>query len=254
MHDLDRTQLEVDEWETDEYELESNGEFESDTSELLGELLGGELEAPIDEVEEMELASTLLEVSDEQELDQFLGKLISTATGAVKRFAATKEGTALKKHLAKAAVGAVPHVGAAIGRAFGDEKGAQWGKTIGGALGGGLGGWFDVELEGLSPEDKEFEISRKFVKFAVGAARNLLNQLARSQGPVRSPNAAAKAAVITAARKHAPGLTKIVASARPLGAPSPAIGTRPPALGSQGGPVTRGQWVRRGNTVILLGM
>jgi hypothetical protein len=149
--------------------------------------------------------------------------------------------------MTKAAIGTVPTIGAAIGRAVGDERGAQWGRAAGGALGGGLGGWFDVELEGLSPEDTEFEVSRRFVRFACAAARNLLRQMARSQqGQVvaRSPSAAAKAAVITAARKHAPGITRIVATTG-----------RTPAISAGVGPAqASGQWVRRGNTVVLFGI
>ncbi|MEJ5199355.1 MAG: hypothetical protein WHX53_10565, partial [Anaerolineae bacterium] len=42
-------------------------------------------DSPFSEVEEMELAAQLLEVTDEAELDQFIGKLFRKAAGAVGR-------------------------------------------------------------------------------------------------------------------------------------------------------------------------
>ena len=66
MHDIDRTQLELNpEAEYFEYE-----QYETE-SEYSGEVFGdGEL---------LELTAELLEVRDEQELDRFLGNLIRTA-------------------------------------------------------------------------------------------------------------------------------------------------------------------------------
>lgn len=70
MHDIDRTQMES--WEAEP------GEFEYETYQ--------EFEGPFNEVEEMELASQLLEVTDEAELDQFLGSLFKKASRAVGSF------------------------------------------------------------------------------------------------------------------------------------------------------------------------
>ena len=64
MHDIGRIQLETDsEMEMENYEA---GQLE----------WSGETGAIFSEAEEMELASQLMEVSNEQELDQFLGDLI----------------------------------------------------------------------------------------------------------------------------------------------------------------------------------
>src|SRR5215831_17390904 len=67
VHDIDRTQLEIQEtgYETPEFEFQPE--------------IGGELgmESPFSEAEEMELAAELLGISSEEELDHFLGKLIS---------------------------------------------------------------------------------------------------------------------------------------------------------------------------------
>ena len=75
MHDIDRTQLEYGqqaEFETDEFEFEQEWSGEAD-----------EFEAVLGEAEEAEFASELLEVTTEQELDQFLGSLLSRAASAV---------------------------------------------------------------------------------------------------------------------------------------------------------------------------
>src|SRR5262250_2399281 len=54
-------------------------EFEDEQEDFLGGLLssvlGGEVAGPLAEQEEMELASQLLEVGSEQELEQFIGNL-----------------------------------------------------------------------------------------------------------------------------------------------------------------------------------
>jgi hypothetical protein len=68
---------------------------------------------------------------------------------------------------------------------------------------------FGTELEGLSPEDQEFESARRFVQFA-----DELTRLAALAPPTASPHLLASHAEREAARRLAPGL------ARALG-PSP---------------------------------
>ena len=60
---------------------------------------------------------------------------------------------------------------------------------------------FGLELEGLSNEDREFEIARRYVDFAGDAVRNLA-----SEHRFLHPEEAADAAVVDAAKAHAPGL------------------------------------------------
>ena len=73
MHDIDRTLTEVepelDEFEADEFEFAEEAEFDGET----------DLETPFEEAEEMELAAELLSIQSEEELDQFLGKLLKRA-------------------------------------------------------------------------------------------------------------------------------------------------------------------------------
>ncbi|CAN7506398.1 hypothetical protein LJR130_003501 [Variovorax sp. LjRoot130] len=63
-----------------------------------------------------------------------------------------------------------------------------------------MGRFFGIELEGLSPEDQEFEAARRFVQLAKEAARQA------SAAPSNfTPAAVAQWAVTRAARRYAPG-------------------------------------------------
>lgn len=222
MHDLDRTTL----------ELESDA-FESDQFEFVEEAgMNGEtdMESPFDETEEMELAAQMLEITDEAELDQFLGNLIRKAGRAVGRFVKSPVGRTLGGILKGAAKKALPILGGAAGGFFGGPAGA----AIGSKLAAGAGKLFGLELEGLSAEDQEFEVARRFVRFAGTAAKG-----ATATPPTADPQAAARAAVVAAARRHAPGLLRGAAPA-------------PPAVA--GMPGRSGRWVRRGRKIVLLGV
>jgi hypothetical protein len=90
MHDIDRIRLESESemfeavpFEAEQFEF---GESEAPSGET-GEVFG--------ETEQMELASELLEVTSEAELDRFLGDLISRAGQAVGKFVKSPEGQAI---------------------------------------------------------------------------------------------------------------------------------------------------------------
>lgn len=223
MHDLDRTQLEMgsDELEAD-YEYED--EYEA------GEYEEGESESPFSESEEMEMAADLLEIIDEGELDQFLGKLIKKAQRAVGRFVRSDTGRALGGILKGAARKALPVVGRAVGGFFGGPAGAQ----IGAKLAPRAGRLFGLELEGLSLEDQEFEVARRMVRLAGAATKQ-----AAMTPQTASPQATAQQAVAIAARRHAPGLLR----GGTAGIPS--------ASSVRG---TSGRWIRRGRRIILFGV
>ena len=138
-------------------------------------------ESPFTEFEESELAAELIEVRGTPRFDRFLGGLIQQAT-----------------------------------RGFGGVGNAPLGRALGGILkgvpraafpGGGPGPTsvspFALEMDGVSGEDEEFEKARRFVRFAGAAARRATRSSSRG-----SPTGAARAAVVSAARRHAPGLFK----------------------------------------------
>ncbi|MGI9174456.1 MAG: hypothetical protein ACR2GR_03955 [Rhodothermales bacterium] len=225
MHDLDRTLLELqnghDEYEyEDEYEDEYEFEFETD--------------GPCDEATEMELAAELLTVGSDEELEYFLGKLISRAAKGVKRFAKSKAGRALGGVLKNVGKKALPIAGAALGNVIAPGVGG----AIGGKLASAAGRAFGLELEGLSPEDQEFEVAKRFVRFSGEAAKKA------AQAPPTAPTkAVVNRAVKTAAKKHAPGLTR----------PSSSM-SQGSMMGSGGSGRRSGRWMRRGRKIILFGV
>jgi hypothetical protein len=213
MHDLDRTLRTLeseDAFETGELDPEIFGESESS---------GWTGEGPMSEEEELDLAHELLTLSSEEELDQFLGKLFKKVGKGLKP---------LGKILKPLAKTLLPIAGKAAGTFFGGP--------VGGALGGKLGSLasnlFEVDLESLSPEDQEVEVAKRFVRLASAAA-----QQAAEAPPSANPMAAARAAVATAARTHAPGLLRQRAG-----------------QGSAASPLARtGRWIRHGRKIIVLG-
>lgn len=227
MHDIDRTQGEV--WgELGEYEQHA-GSLETFEFHETGETGEAEAEGPFNEVQEMELASELLEISSEAELDQFLGKLIKGATKAVGGFVRSPIGKALGGALKGVAKTALP----IAGRALGTMVGGPLGGMVGGKLGNFASSLFEMELEGLSQEDREFEVAKQFVRMAGTAA-----QVASRAPTGIDPRTAAQRAMAAAAQTH--GSASSGASG-PLGSP---MGNR----------MRRGgRWVRRGRTIVLFG-
>lgn len=221
MHNIDRTLMEMDPEAEYESELESDYEYE--------EFEAPDTEAVFDEAEEMDLAAELLGVTDEAELDQFIGKLLSRVTGKGKSPVRKALGGILKGAMKKA----LPLAGGAAGTFFGGPLGTAVGSQLGAAGGRLLG----LELEGLSPEDQEFEMAKGMVRFGGEAAKN-----AALTPPSASPQADAKAAAVAAAKQYAPGLLK------------PA--TSPPSYSPMmtRGSGRSGRWIRRGRRIILLGV
>ncbi|MCO4890712.1 hypothetical protein MKD50_15130 [Cupriavidus sp. WGtm5] len=169
-----------------EGEFEGEGEFENEfEQEVSGEM------------QEMELAAELLAVNSEQEMEQFLGGLVRSVGRAASSFARSSAGKALGGILRSAAKAALPVVGSALGNLV--VPGA--GGAIGGKLASMAGSALGLELEGLSNEDREFEVARRVVRIGQQATRNLLT-MPRNVPPSR----AARAAFLQAARQVAPGL------------------------------------------------
>lgn len=194
----------------------------------------GEAEAVFDEAEEMGLAGELLGVSTEAELDQFLGRLIRRAGRALGQVVRSPVGMAVGSLLKGAARRALPGIGSAIGGYLGGTAGAQLGSQSAAAA----GRLFGLELEGLSGEDQEFEVARRFVRFSGEAVRRLLQS---PQG--RDVLSTARNAIVAAARRHAPGLLRPPAPAASMaGAPA------------MPGSAQSGRWTRRGNKIVLLGL
>jgi hypothetical protein len=224
MHDIDRAMFELagetggtgyetyESYEVQEAAHEAASEFESFEA-------GHEAEAL-----EMELAGRLLEVSNEAQLEQFLGSLVRSAASAARGFAGSATGRALGTVLKNAARRVLPQIGGVVGSALGGASGGQ----LGTAAGKWLGGRF--ELEALSQEDREFELARAFVRTVNDATRVAM------RSPQLPPRQVATTAVITAAGRHLPGLVPVLAG-------SAGVGGRRPS----------GRWARHGNRIVLYG-
>jgi hypothetical protein len=199
------------------------------------------------EVEEMELAAELLSVSNEQELDQFLGKIFKGVKKAVGGLVKSPVGKALGGILKTAAKKALPIAGGALGTFVGGPAGGALGSKLASMAGKAFG----LELEGLSPEDQEFEIARRYVRLAGAAARNAASY--RNYGP---PGVLARRAFYSAARRHAPGLLRRNYASGPSYGGYAGHGSYGGYSGGYGGygQGGSGRWVRRGRKIILYGL
>lgn len=311
MHDIDRTQREFEmEHELEhgheheaELEQEHEHEAEHEGEAFVGSLLGEaeheheheheaelemeaehEAESPLSEAQEMELASELLEVSNEAELEYFFGKLVRSAARGIKGFVRSPTGKMLGGMLKGVAKKALPIAGAALGGYVGGPIGAK----LGGKLGSMATNLFELELEGLSHEDREFEIARQVVRLGAASVRRA------ARAPRTAPPAVvARKAFTAAARTYAPGLVRgrrgcrVCAARRARGQqgrrpgrgggastyvrqanggtgiiagsagyPEPGIEADPGDIDSTDYPVaTRGgRWYRRGRHIVLAGV
>jgi len=231
MHEIDRTQAEywgeVDGYEMGEFDFEGEigdeGEFDfQEEADFEGEFTG-----PFSEVEEMELAAALLEISDEAELDQFLGNLFRRIGRGLGKVIRSPVFRTLGRTLKGIAKRALPVVGGVLGNVVAPGVGG----AVGSQLASAAGSMFGLELEGMSAEDQEFEVARRFVRLSGEAARQAAMMPAN-----QPPDQAARIALMRAAQQHAPGL----------------ISVRPGAA-----PVVRRQqgiWRRRGRVIVLYGV
>ena len=211
MHDLDNTYRELPQAESFEFEFNAEGEWNE----------------VFQENELNELASELLEVQNDQELEQFLGGLIKKVGRAAGKFVKSPLGQQLGGMLKGVAKQALPMVGSALGNMVLPGVGGAMGGKLASMAGQALG----LELEGLSQEDREFEVAKQMVRLAADASHAAL------AAPEGSPPAqVAGAAVSQAMQKFTPGLASALSNA-------------PGA-----GPHHSGRWVRKGNRIVLYGV
>src|SRR5262249_50707399 len=279
MHDIDRTQREfesaIHELQPEHFEYSHEQEMYGEAEEIAheGEQYEGEMgeheavgefegmlteygheagpyegefqeigmhESPLHEGEEMELAAEFLEVTNEAELDRFLGRLIKRAWRGIRRAAPGLLRT-VGGYLRPLAKAALPIAGKAVGTFFGGPLGG----VVGGKLASAAGNLFGLELEGLSGEDREFEVARRFVRFASTAARQ-----AAAAPAYTNPTMAARSALIGAARRWAPGYVRRRVGYAGGGYAYPGPYPEPYPVQTDGEPLPRGStrrgiWARR---------
>jgi hypothetical protein len=137
-------------------------------------------ETSVLETDHTEEAAELLEVAGRPGLPMFIARLLRSAAGAP---IAPAVESALVRLLQRAARTALPTMSAVS-----PDNSAQASR------------FFGIELEGLSPEDQEFEAARRFAQLIEAAARR-----AALAPPHLQPAAAAWLAAARAAKRHAPG-------------------------------------------------
>jgi uncharacterized protein (DUF697 family) len=240
MHDIDRTTLEFGQ-EMSGFEAE---QFEFEQDEWSGE---GEQQGLLSESDEMELANELLSVTNEAELEQFLGSFLKKAASLAGKVIKSPIGQAVGGVLKGVAKKALPLAGGAIGGYFGGPLGARIGSGLASAAGSALG----LEGEGVANEDREFEGARQFVRLAA----DTINRAASAGGG--DPRAIAQAAAIAAARQYAPALLSRGGQGGPMTAMGQQTPARPQGYGNQGyGNQVRnhsGRWVRQGRRIVIYG-
>jgi hypothetical protein len=207
-HDLDRTQREfesaVHELQPEHFEIAGEEEYFAEAEAASRPYDAGSYRAssqhqsPEAEELELELAAELLEITSEEELDRFLGDVFKKVGGFVSGAVKSPVFKALGSVIKPIAKAALPIAGGALGTFVGGPAGAMIGSKLGSAAGNLLG----LELEGLSAEDREFEMAKGFVRLASGAAEEVKNMRFR---PGENPVHAAKAAVMRAGQRVARG-------------------------------------------------
>lgn len=215
MHDLDRQQLE-------QYDRE--GRFDESTI--------GELGAQLSESQELALASELLEVNSEEELEQFLGDLWDRTKAAASQAYNSDAVQSAIPGLKAVARAVLPKAATYLANVYAPGTGDIAGSGVEAAV----NQWLNEELEGLSGEDREFETARQFVRFANAA----LQRSARMPARV-APRVAAQTAISDAACTHVPGLVPFLT---PLLATAPTNGVR-------NGGSTTGRWFRHGSSIVV---
>jgi len=229
--------------------------------EVIGEV-GGVLEVPLSAAEETELASQLLEVTTEGDLEDFLGKLLKRVARGTGGLLRSQVGRALGGMLKNVAKATLPIAGGMVGSML--LPGA--GTIVGRRLGTMASQLFEVPPGALESEAEQHEIARRYIRMASVAARNA------ALGSVRAhPTVLARNAMYFAARRHAPGVARrfrTFARPAPWYWPAPMPVTPTPAYGTAGlagvgyaprwtaprGPAMSGRWVRRGRRIVLLGL
>src|SRR5262245_31240247 len=194
-----------------------------------GETMTGSWNEVLSEDEELALASEILEIQTEDELDQFLGKLFRRVSRGLGSFIRSPVGQMLGGVLKKVGRVALP----LAGKALGTFVGGPFGAVIGGQLANVAGQALGLELQEMSPPEADFAAARQFVRFAAEMLRR--GQIAP---PGASPGAVVRQAVQGAAQQLAPGLLSRQLPRLPI---RPQMGRR------------RGIWVRRGQTITLYG-
>lgn len=169
------------------------------------------------------LATEMLMLQSEEELDHFFGDLIKKAAGGISRFASSSVGKALTSGLKTVAKAALPTVAGAVGNMIA--------PGIGGAIGGKLGsmaaGALEAEGEEEAFESDEIEKAKQIIKVADAATKKV--KAAPAGADIRE---VVRSAIMDAVEEFAPSLKRSC---------------------NKCGRSDKGHWYRRGNKIVIVG-
>jgi hypothetical protein len=146
---------------------------------------------------ELEFGADLLEISNERDLGNFFADVITKVSGNGSR--------TLKSPLGKKLVDTLKHAAQPVLRMRSNATGGPTINTLVGVSSANdlklmAAKIFGLELEGLSHEDKEFEVAQQFIRFAMDTIKRA-TESEFSDDPQRT----VENALVQAARRHAPG-------------------------------------------------
>ena len=153
----------------------------------------------LSEAQEVELATELLEMANEEELEQFLGGLFKKVVEGVGSFVRSPIGKALGGVLKSVAKKALPIVGGALGSFVAPGIGT----AIGAKLGSMASGLFEMagrDAAGAGAVRSGTSRRRPGGVFRAATRRR------HGRAPTVNPRTVARAAVARAARTYAPGV------------------------------------------------
>ncbi len=187
----------------------------------------------LNEEQHAQMASALMDVNSEEELEYFLGDIISGVANTVGKFISSPTGQALGQGLKAVAKQVLP----IAGQALGDYVGGGAGGQIGGALGTAAAGALEMEAE-----EMEWEAANTMVKIATDAVKK-----AAEAPQTANPQAIAKKAIIEAAKIHAPHIVGALTGEGHEGG----CGCHHP---HHHGRHHAGRWYRHGERIVLVGV
>jgi peptidoglycan hydrolase-like protein with peptidoglycan-binding domain len=187
-----------------------------------------------EELQEFGQAAELLSVTNEQELEQFIGDLISDFAKTARGYAGSPAAQTMAGILKSTARQVLP----VLSRVLQGDGSVLDGTGTGRPFFGG-DNVFAQELGEMGEGEGEFETAKRYVKFARHAVKR-----ATEADPSLPPAEQAKTAVVEAAKQYAPGLTE-AAQAIVTGG-EPAVQPQPHHRRS-------GEWVRKGKNIVLQG-
>ncbi|MEO6036861.1 MAG: hypothetical protein ABIQ93_00525, partial [Saprospiraceae bacterium] len=181
----------------------------------------GQGESPLNEMQELELATQLMEATNDAEISKWVGTLFRKIKGAGQKFGASPEGQRLRNTFRQGARGVLQQgirSGAQyLGRNAADRMDdpymaydtQQFANSAGNYYGNQAQDGLNLNPDGDNDQygaygDGQEELAREFVRYAADATQRLINSPYRHEYPEQ----AQRLAITQAARQHMPQMVK----------------------------------------------